>query len=229
MPISVVCEDCDKKYSVKDDMAGKKIRCKECQSILAVPVPEDDDPFEGVDLKSTGKTLPKRRRRIEDEDHDDSDVEDYDRPARRTTGTRSKSRSKRRPRGGGIPVPAIIVLAGQSLLLLFGGVNLLGVIVIPQAAGPTGAHHAGAIVGALMRLAITTTVLVGLIRRSQNARTWSRVLSVLGALAVGLAAFAKLATGGDLVEVVVFIGLLITYVTMIVCLSTGSAEDWYIE
>jgi hypothetical protein len=36
MPINVTCPDCFKDYSVKDSLAGKKIRCKECQGVMTV-------------------------------------------------------------------------------------------------------------------------------------------------------------------------------------------------
>lgn len=230
MPISVVCEDCDKKYNVKDELAGKKIRCKDCQSILIVPALEDDDPFAGVDLKSTGKSLPKRRRR--DEDDDDDDAEDYDddsRPVRRSKGV--KGRSKRRSRGSGIPATAMTVLVCQVLLLLFGLLNVLGTIFSPESYtdGGTSAHNAGAVVGALFRVAITTSVLIGLIRRSQNARTWSRILSVLAGIMSTLVAFVKISQNADPFEVVLFMGLVGLYVTIVVCLSTDSAEAWYNE
>ncbi len=37
MPIDVTCPDCFQEYSVKESLAGKKIRCKECQGIIKVP------------------------------------------------------------------------------------------------------------------------------------------------------------------------------------------------
>ncbi|MSQ96390.1 MAG: hypothetical protein EXR98_17805 [Gemmataceae bacterium] len=37
MPIRVKCESCKKTLSVKDHLAGKKIKCPVCQSVLAVP------------------------------------------------------------------------------------------------------------------------------------------------------------------------------------------------
>jgi hypothetical protein len=38
MPISISCT-CGKKFNVKDDLAGKKIKCPGCQAVLDVPVP----------------------------------------------------------------------------------------------------------------------------------------------------------------------------------------------
>lgn len=42
MPIAFQCS-CGRSLNVKESLAGKKIRCPECQSILAVPAKEDDD------------------------------------------------------------------------------------------------------------------------------------------------------------------------------------------
>ena len=37
MPISVSCPHCGKEYNVKDEAAGKKFKCKECEAIVEVP------------------------------------------------------------------------------------------------------------------------------------------------------------------------------------------------
>src|SRR5688572_1230403 len=37
MPIRVVCDECDSEVKVKDDLAGKKIRCKGCGATMEVP------------------------------------------------------------------------------------------------------------------------------------------------------------------------------------------------
>ncbi len=39
MAILISCGKCGKRYSVKDELAGKKIRCKECETLVAVPPP----------------------------------------------------------------------------------------------------------------------------------------------------------------------------------------------
>ncbi|MEX0725660.1 MAG: hypothetical protein WD065_05295 [Planctomycetaceae bacterium] len=40
MTIQVKCPKCSKEYRLKDEMAGKKIRCKECETSIAVPAPK---------------------------------------------------------------------------------------------------------------------------------------------------------------------------------------------
>jgi hypothetical protein len=42
MPISVVC-DCGKEFKVKDETAGKKVRCPACQTVLTVPAAEEEE------------------------------------------------------------------------------------------------------------------------------------------------------------------------------------------
>ena len=87
MPIALSC-DCGRALRVKDELAGKKIRCPECKSILAVPAKknETDDlvlevlPAEDEEEASRGSTrraaiqaeapevMPARRRAVEDEE-----------------------------------------------------------------------------------------------------------------------------------------------------------------
>jgi predicted Zn finger-like uncharacterized protein len=43
MAIEVTCPGCGKDYRVKDERAGLKIRCKECQSTIQVPGLDEDD------------------------------------------------------------------------------------------------------------------------------------------------------------------------------------------
>lgn len=41
MPINVKCHKCGKAYRLKDDMAGRKFKCKDCESVVvATPIPE---------------------------------------------------------------------------------------------------------------------------------------------------------------------------------------------
>lgn len=47
MPIAIACGVCKTQYTLRDDLAGKKLRCKECQSVLVVPQ-EGSDPLEVV-------------------------------------------------------------------------------------------------------------------------------------------------------------------------------------
>lgn len=73
MSISVACPSCGRPYNVKDDAAGKRFKCKDCEAIVEVPAGggEDDfadddygeayDPFEGA-ASGGGMPAPARRR-----------------------------------------------------------------------------------------------------------------------------------------------------------------------
>ena len=37
MPIELKCPECSKKYRIKDDRAGKQVRCKACTAVFSVP------------------------------------------------------------------------------------------------------------------------------------------------------------------------------------------------
>ncbi|MCA9082933.1 MAG: suppressor of fused domain protein [Planctomycetaceae bacterium] len=44
MSIIVRCHECEKRYRVPDDRAGKRIQCRECKTILFVPSVEEEQP-----------------------------------------------------------------------------------------------------------------------------------------------------------------------------------------
>jgi|GEM_PF-2386380 len=65
MTIKVSCGICGKVYKVRDDAAGKRLRCKECGETIKIPEPEtehDDDDFsnllaDAVELESKSKSI----------------------------------------------------------------------------------------------------------------------------------------------------------------------------
>ncbi len=110
MPIALEC-DCSKKLRVKDELAGRKIRCPECKGVIAVPVPEvevepepedadayvtPDEPKSSTASKSKSKSseddddsasyvtaeMPKTKSKSKSSSDDDDDEEDdEDKPA----------------------------------------------------------------------------------------------------------------------------------------------------
>lgn len=42
MPIDVTCDACQAEFQVKDEFAGRKVRCSECKSVIELPEAEDD-------------------------------------------------------------------------------------------------------------------------------------------------------------------------------------------
>ncbi len=99
MPISLQCT-CGKAYRVKDELAGKRIRCAVCKELIVVPEEEFETPDEDV-AEATGmkqgapppvRSLSKSRRDDDEDDdppprrksrRDDDDDED-DRPRRKS-------------------------------------------------------------------------------------------------------------------------------------------------
>ncbi|QDT47771.1 hypothetical protein Pan258_18080 [Symmachiella dynata] len=66
MTIQVSCNNCGKTYNVSDNIAGRQIRCKECETIIYVPA---EEPIEAVEVWDDDDefgehaALPPRRRR----------------------------------------------------------------------------------------------------------------------------------------------------------------------
>lgn len=106
MAIPLECTGCGKKLKVKDESAGKRIKCPECQAVLTVPKPEssgDEDDFLGG-LDDAVKQEKKRPRAVIE---DDEETEDYgdapsSSPKRRTKQTSSKKKSSGSSSGGGV-------------------------------------------------------------------------------------------------------------------------------
>ena len=59
MPIQVQCQ-CGKAYSVRDSLAGKAVRCKECGAAIEVPIldgTDDSEPWDAADRPEGGAWL----------------------------------------------------------------------------------------------------------------------------------------------------------------------------
>src|SRR5262245_10179426 len=103
--ISVTCS-CGREYRLSEALAGKRIRCRQCDNVVEVPLPEVVD-LEGVAEKVRAapiRTDPPRLRPPPDEE-----------PA---PPPRRKKRRRRREGGGGLPIsigPGII--AGTMMML----------------------------------------------------------------------------------------------------------------
>jgi hypothetical protein len=44
MPVSLACPQCHKQLQVKDEWAGKRVRCPGCQAVLSIPLPAPARP-----------------------------------------------------------------------------------------------------------------------------------------------------------------------------------------
>ncbi len=222
MPISTACGDCRKKYTVKSEMAGKRFRCKDCEAIVTVPetvMEEEDDPFAGEELKSTGRPI----RQYEDDDEDDED-ETSGREHRIRREPKAKPVKKKRAKGPAIPVSAVFAIVLQSLLTALQAYGFLGTLT-------EGGGNAGGLIGIFFRFTIALVVLVGLLQRKENARHWSRGLCIFGDVAGGLILLVMLLLAPGTEDTMTMTAALVVqcviWTAMIFCLSTESAEDWF--
>jgi hypothetical protein len=86
MPVSLTCTKCKVTLKVRDELAGKKVKCPRCSTALVVPKADEDD-FVSVEVvkeerirdKPPKKTSPRR-----DEDEDDRTEHLDDRPSKKT-------------------------------------------------------------------------------------------------------------------------------------------------
>lgn len=62
MPIDVTCSSCGTPYALKDEFAGKKVRCRECQNVILIPAAADS--FQELEEVGPGaRSLPAEFRR----------------------------------------------------------------------------------------------------------------------------------------------------------------------
>lgn len=117
MAIEVKCPGCEKRYRVPENLAGKRIRCKECQKAIAVPAElNEDDELEEPEPEPRPKKSKKVR--VTPDEEDDRD----DRPRKPKKGKRKKSKS------GGIPV--WVYLAGGGGLAAVIAVVVVVIVVM---------------------------------------------------------------------------------------------------
>src|SRR5712691_3845692 len=101
MSISVRCQ-CGKKYSVSDDKAGKRIRCRACDQVIEVPDDRwgDDDEVYAEDA---------------------AEADEFDQTSRRRSRPSRSRPPRRQPSNNALP----LIIAGAVV----GGLLVLGVAV----------------------------------------------------------------------------------------------------
>jgi len=131
MPIEVFCPGCGARYRLHDSVAGKKVRCKQCEQAFTAepasgptkpsePCPKIDPPIRQPKTPSAAALTRRPRPPVDDEDEDTDP-----RPARR----RGKAKGKK-PNN----LPWIIAGAVGGLVVVVGGV--IGVLAINKAKTP---------------------------------------------------------------------------------------------
>jgi hypothetical protein len=172
MAISVDCPSCAKSYQVKDDAAGKKFRCKQCEAIVSVPdaaSAAQGDPWDNLDLGTQ-------------QDPHGEDESPFEAPVR----PRKKKSSRKKGRGGGMPITVMVAIGGEVALILL---NIVGVF------GNLMEQNVGGACGSIFRILIEIAAIIGYVQAQNSARWTAVVLSVLGILVV-LACGAGLLIGG---------------------------------
>lgn len=165
MSIDVLCPTCDKSYKVKDEAAGKKLRCKACQTLIPIPeAVEEADPWDAVDEQSQ-------------EPWDDEEEEAAPPPVVRA-GKKKPAKASRS--GGGMPVTIIVALCINGLLI---AANLFGMVSMLSQGGAGGRTG-----GSIARLIIEISIIRGLINRSDRIRRNSIMLDIIGLVVIAIVA-----------------------------------------
>lgn len=76
MAISVTCAECDYAFKVKDEHAGKKIRCPQCKEAVVVPGAKSTAVAAGAPRGKAAAPPLKKKARIEEENEDQAEEEE---------------------------------------------------------------------------------------------------------------------------------------------------------
>jgi hypothetical protein len=57
MPITLTCSGCGGSFRLRDEMAGRKVRCPECESIQVVPATVADEGLFSLDTDDDANGL----------------------------------------------------------------------------------------------------------------------------------------------------------------------------
>ncbi|MDB5335625.1 MAG: Alpha/beta hydrolase family protein [Planctomycetaceae bacterium] len=118
MSISVICEHCFGEFRVKDELAGKRVRCKSCSEPIRVPGGEAAD-----------SPAPRRRRPILDELDDWEDEPEEELPTIRPKPKSKKKKSRRKAVSINVG-PWLEAIKSTEILPIAVPVFLLGMMVL---------------------------------------------------------------------------------------------------
>ena len=196
MAIKVECGDCGKTYNVKDEMDGKKIRCKECSAVIPVRAESEDE-------------------------WDDTYEDELPPPVRKSP----KQKAKRRSSSDGMPSTvriSLICVGGIVAITLLTLVGYVSLLVRHPAHPPI---LLVVCFGVMLRLLTQVTVFVGIVNGSSSTRIPSIILAGLGVLLLGAEYMRGPQQAGQewVVPLVVF--SIFLRVGFIGCMLTPSAGD----
>ena len=132
MAIKAECSECGRVYHVKDELDGKKIRCKECQAVVLVQSESEDDWDESVE-------------------------EEFQPPVRQST----TKKGKRKSRGTGMPVSIIVALICVAIMIGITLLGILGLTQDEVGMAAKGGKAVGHILRAAIQIAVFRGVLKG--------------------------------------------------------------------
>ena len=191
MPITVSC-DCGKKYTVKDELVGKKIRCKECDAVIVVQKAsvDDDDPFAGMTIKSRGRAID------EDDEEEESDESPRSRSRRFARKEKPKPRRVSRsrdemPLGVKFAIGAVVGLICANFLTFLAMILNAIALFLPQPNRDLN-FRIGQVLGVLLimspviiRIYIEFRVIGGLRQKQSQTRLTATIMAVLMTLVIG--------------------------------------------
>ncbi len=151
MAIKTECHECGRVYHVKDELDGKKIRCKECQAVVLVQSESEDDWDESVD------------------------EEELQPPIRQS----KSKKTKRRSGGISIPTPILIALACVAVMIALTLLEILGISERMGPPGGNGARQGGMqgrLIGTFLRCLVQAAVFVSVYRGRAGVVTPSIVM-----------------------------------------------------
>jgi DNA-directed RNA polymerase subunit RPC12/RpoP len=196
MAIKIECGDCGKTYTVKDEMEGKKIRCKDCSAVIVIRSDSGDDWNEEVE-------------------------EEFLPPVRKS----SKKKSRRRSSSDGMPIPARLALICLGVMIALTLTNL-GAMALQLSSGrihPAVLIFMGVI--DLVRLLIQLRVFWGVKAGIAATRYTSIVMAVFVILSCGGILFGGfLQNAPEILAQLLYLSILLR-VVFIGCMLTPSTGD----
>lgn len=156
MSIDVICPTCDQVHKVKNESAGKKLRCKGCQAVIPIPATseaEEADPWDTGDIE---EPAPRQAPR----------------PAPRQRKAQAAKPARARARStDGMPITIIAALGINWLLIAF-NVCFTAIYVAAVLAGIAAFSD---LIRCIIRLAVEFTINKGLRGRSNRIR-WNVII-----------------------------------------------------
>ena len=139
MPINIACPQCQRQFAVRDEIAGKSFRCKDCQAIVNVPAskppqqkssqPKSAEPRPSVPKRKAAAPQPPAE---EDWGYDESWQDDQQSelpaPVRRAKKKAAKERNSETGTSPVIPIEGMLAIASIAVL----GVLNLWVLISPD-------------------------------------------------------------------------------------------------